>query len=931
MKMLPMDKRATKIDIAKLLVVVTNWPLEQLDTTIYLLKLTYSLTLILILKFVHMLSRTRAIIWTDSTVQPEAIEYGMLAAHASRHRQDAAARSLLASTVQMKRQIAQQREEFSILANEPTQNADTNEITTKTSLFEENFQPIRMISSDLRFLIIMLLIIIKLDIYKNNLIAADASLSSNEKLKKMPNGSSCLMPSRSRDNHNTTIQVEAFKFKDGTVKFVPRPSNNSVQLIKPLDKSNAPSNNNQSDNNNLVLFESICGWRNSFEPNGHKQGAYWIFDKPRGALVARFDYYDQSEYSSLIEAKLSSPVFKPIPDYHFINDSIYYSSCRVIFKSYVSMRAHLDLFYVPIQMTTSGTGIGSASSRPIGIDRILLVRNKPRSANSDATWQNYSIKMPADAIYRKIPYRLEFSAIPILIQSHHLQKLAHLNGVALANFSLTPQCFGLEVEEQELTKFGIKIDDETEFHPPQTYKQTITSSLEAYKTSILIGVILILIIIIVSSQWLFCSYLAKAQLSWPHQNNKTSSNWFLNLCCCCLCPFQNRHRVYTAATNGKHYHHHHHSNGNQTKEDHQFAIDQQRNNYLRPLSAAIFEDVELNVNPNYLANGQVPRNSSCVSGASMKWSLNNPLEPYFIDRKRLTLTKPLGKGAFGEVYQGYLLCHCSDDGKAIAKQQLDVAELDSLESHSMKVAVKTLTDERMGQTDFIREAINMSLVSHRNIVELIGVCFDEKPLYIVMELLQGGNLKNFLLKNRDKGYYNASPSNNNLVQLSSINGNNNNLNGSSSFKPPPSAQMSNNRVKLCMGDLLVFALDIARACDYLQKRQFIHRDLAARNCLLTASMRSSVPITNHQAPSSPGLANESVSTSNRSSVNMRSFIGSAPSALEVNANHKVDLEQVYLNGYMNSSIVAKLADFGMTRDVYSNDYYRMGHKELPGE
>ena len=36
-----------------------------------------------------------------------------------------------------------------------------------------------------------------------------------------------------------------------------------------------------------------------------------------------------------------------------------------------------------------------------------------------------------------------------------------------------------------------------------------------------------------------------------------------------------------------------------------------------------------------------------------------------------------------------------------------------------------------------------------------------------------------------------------------------------------------------MRDLLKCALDVAKGCRYLEENHFIHRDIAARNCLLT--------------------------------------------------------------------------------------------------
>lgn len=37
-----------------------------------------------------------------------------------------------------------------------------------------------------------------------------------------------------------------------------------------------------------------------------------------------------------------------------------------------------------------------------------------------------------------------------------------------------------------------------------------------------------------------------------------------------------------------------------------------------------------------------------------------------------------------------------------------------------------------------------------------------------------------------------------------------------------------------MKDLLQCAIDVAKGCQYLEELRFIHRDIAARNCLLTS-------------------------------------------------------------------------------------------------
>lgn len=95
--------------------------------------------------------------------------------------------------------------------------------------------------------------------------------------------------------------------------------------------------------------------------------------------------------------------------------------------------------------------------------------------------------------------------------------------------------------------------------------------------------------------------------------------------------------------------------------------------------------------------------------------------------------RALGQGAFGEVYQGF---YRQRSGDAV----------------EMPVAVKTLPalSSQEAEVDFLMEALIMSKFNHPNIVHFIGVCFDKHPRFIVLELLAGGDLKNFLRESRPK-------------------------------------------------------------------------------------------------------------------------------------------------------------------------------------
>ncbi|XP_045468365.1 proto-oncogene tyrosine-protein kinase ROS isoform X2 [Harmonia axyridis] len=147
-----------------------------------------------------------------------------------------------------------------------------------------------------------------------------------------------------------------------------------------------------------------------------------------------------------------------------------------------------------------------------------------------------------------------------------------------------------------------------------------------------------------------------------------------------------------------------------------------------------------------------------------------------IKREQITLTKFLGSGAFGEVFEG---------------------KAKDIPGHT-KVAIKTLRKGASDQekTEFLQEAQLMSHFKHEHILELLGVCLDNDPHFIIMELMQGGDLLTYLRSSRN-----------------------------------PVA----NTPMLTLIELLKMCVDVARGCKYLEEMHFVHRDLACRNCLVSST------------------------------------------------------------------------------------------------
>lgn len=52
------------------------------------------------------------------------------------------------------------------------------------------------------------------------------------------------------------------------------------------------------------------------------------------------------------------------------------------------------------------------------------------------------------------------------------------------------------------------------------------------------------------------------------------------------------------------------------------------------------------------------------------------------------------------------------------------------------------------KAEFLKEAQLMSHFKHKHILQLVGVCLDNDPNYIIMELMEGGDLLSYLRTNR---------------------------------------------------------------------------------------------------------------------------------------------------------------------------------------
>uniref|UniRef100_A0A8C7DHT5 non-specific protein-tyrosine kinase n=1 Tax=Oncorhynchus kisutch TaxID=8019 RepID=A0A8C7DHT5_ONCKI len=151
------------------------------------------------------------------------------------------------------------------------------------------------------------------------------------------------------------------------------------------------------------------------------------------------------------------------------------------------------------------------------------------------------------------------------------------------------------------------------------------------------------------------------------------------------------------------------------------------------------------------------------------WAFMSFPYQYGIDRHDIVLGRILGEGFFGEVYEGM---YKKSNGERLS------------------VAVKTCKDCSPDVMEkFMSEAVIMKNLNHPHIVSLIGV-IEANPVWIVMELYQYGELKNYLTENKNK-----------LTNIT----------------------------------LVLFSLQICKALVYLEGINMVHRDIAVRNVLVATA------------------------------------------------------------------------------------------------
>lgn len=178
-----------------------------------------------------------------------------------------------------------------------------------------------------------------------------------------------------------------------------------------------------------------------------------------------------------------------------------------------------------------------------------------------------------------------------------------------------------------------------------------------------------------------------------------------------------------------------------------------------------------------------------------------------IKKDQIRIIRNIGSGAFGQVHEGWGLNLLPDQPGAQVKIAVKVSVLienifvNNILNFFPILSILFVQTLREGFSDkerngFIKEARMMANFQHPHILQLLGVCIDPEWNAIILELMEGGDLRTYLCDRRSNG---------------------------------------DRPCQLSLDDLLGICIDVAKGCQYLEEMHFVHRDIAARNCLVSSN------------------------------------------------------------------------------------------------
>lgn len=162
-----------------------------------------------------------------------------------------------------------------------------------------------------------------------------------------------------------------------------------------------------------------------------------------------------------------------------------------------------------------------------------------------------------------------------------------------------------------------------------------------------------------------------------------------------------------------------------------------------------------------------------------EWFNSNEL---YVPREKLKYLREIGHGWFGKVVEG----------RADLEQSKGI-------SKSGGVVVRILTEEATTREKawFLGEATPYLKLRHQNVLALLGFCLETDPYLLLFESCPAGDLKGFLLSNRDNKSREALTKENVPIRI---------------------------------------AMEIASGLKHMHNHGFAHTDLSARNCLVAPDL-----------------------------------------------------------------------------------------------
>jgi len=162
-----------------------------------------------------------------------------------------------------------------------------------------------------------------------------------------------------------------------------------------------------------------------------------------------------------------------------------------------------------------------------------------------------------------------------------------------------------------------------------------------------------------------------------------------------------------------------------------------------------------------------------------EWFNSNEL---YVPREKLKYLREIGHGWFGKVVEG----------RADLEQSKGI-------SKSGGVVVRILTEEATTREKawFLGEATPYLKLRHQNVLALLGFCLETDPYLLLFESCPAGDLKGFLLSNRDNKSREALSKENVPTRI---------------------------------------AIEIASGLKHMHSHGFAHTDLSARNCLIAPDL-----------------------------------------------------------------------------------------------